>query len=88
MDSSPVIQVPLPCGPTSNATRELDDLMASLSDFKVSPTPATMANITSLLLVESNEESSFENLESCLAWNGTGALEGRPKVDGTKNDCE
>lgn len=38
MDNNPVIQVPLSCGPTSNATRELDDLMASLSDFKVCST--------------------------------------------------
>lgn len=37
MNNSPVIQVPLPAHTTaSNATRELDDLMASLSDFKVS----------------------------------------------------
>lgn len=39
MNENPVIQVPLPSGghgPVSHATRELDDLMASLSDFKVS----------------------------------------------------
>lgn len=37
MNNNPVIEVPLPAGhgPTSNATRELDDLMASLTDFKV-----------------------------------------------------
>lgn len=37
MLENPVIQIPLPSGhgPASHATRELDDLMASLSDFKV-----------------------------------------------------
>ncbi|KAJ6216529.1 hypothetical protein RDWZM_007686 [Blomia tropicalis] len=35
MNNNPIIQVPLGHGPASNATRELDDLMASLSDFKM-----------------------------------------------------
>ncbi|OTF77014.1 paxillin-like protein [Euroglyphus maynei] len=38
MNENPVIQIPLPSGghgPVSHATRELDDLMASLSDFKL-----------------------------------------------------
>ncbi|KAH7645165.1 Transforming growth factor beta-1-induced transcript 1 protein [Dermatophagoides farinae] len=44
MNENPVIQVPLPSGghgPVSHATRELDDLMASLSDFKLNQIKTT-----------------------------------------------
>ncbi|KAH9417519.1 Transforming growth factor beta-1-induced transcript 1 protein [Dermatophagoides pteronyssinus] len=44
MNENPVIQIPLPSGghgPVSHATRELDDLMASLSDFKLNQIKTT-----------------------------------------------
>lgn len=63
MNTQPVIQVPLPHGPASNATRELDDLMASLSDFKVRF--GALFHIISicygLLLDESNERSTADS---------------------------
>ncbi|KAF7489362.1 Paxillin [Sarcoptes scabiei] len=96
MLENPVIQIPLPSGhgPASHATRELDDLMASLSDFKANQatrTPASKSNLISLgkiqvptqkyaPILNSDLDSMIGNLEIDLNRQGINTI--------PKGDCQ
>lgn len=78
IDNSGIIEVPLPHG-TSNATRELDDLMASLSDFKVISLHFCVEVFTKKIFpctVESNEKQRGEQASKLgSTWQNQGSID-------------